>query len=380
MASTCDPHVLDKRDQTDLTPDLASALRTVTAHAETLPVGTFKYKVFKYPGDVDIFEQLEQCCTFNQTKLKIAAEIQSILKEILANPLLIFIEFKAGYDLRFKLYTGVLNGTIEDYHPGLIRRDLTNLKCAHLLSELQYQRLLDLVLESPTVAQLGLLQDALRAHWVLRWNAAEIMAGFKTLPGNVRIYLDDALTHGSIVKLDTIARLEDRYVEMTNFFVIKQRDKYGRGKILSEELSDYGQSLLSDVHKYYESNTLKAVKRFWMYLAFRNYVCDLNRFTPLFSSDLAFVSQIIADIEVVLTLIGSAFKYDAKFLYQSIGKRLSLLSGTYLHQPFRSSAPTEIKKYLTEVRVQLFDQVNAETKTWLQEHKIDIMGLIRAGY
>jgi hypothetical protein len=380
MTTRCDTHVIDKRDQSDLTPDLASALQTVTAHAATLPVGTFKYKVFKYPGDVDIFEQLEHCCTFNQTKIKTAQEIQSIVKDVLANPILIYVEFKAGYDLRFKLYTGLANSIIEDYDPELIRRDLANLKCAHLLSEAHYQKLTQMVVPNPTMAQFDAFNEALRTKWVLRWTSAEILAGFKILPGEIKIYLDDALTHGSIVKLDTIARLEDRYVEMTNFFVIKQRDKYGKEKILSEELTDYGQSLLGDVRKYYVSNTLKAVKRFWMYLAFRNYICDLNRFTPLFESDLAFVAQIIADLEVVLFLIQSNLKYDAKFMYRSIGQRLSLLGGSYIHEPFRSSDPVQIEAYLKDTRARLFEEVNAGTKAWLQAHKIDIMGLIEAGY
>jgi len=60
MYSTCDPNVLNKRDTNDISEDVLQVIRSVTHKLETLPVGTFKYKIFKYPGDIDIFEEIDQ--------------------------------------------------------------------------------------------------------------------------------------------------------------------------------------------------------------------------------------------------------------------------------------------------------------------------------
>ena len=84
--------------------------------------------------------------------------------------------------------------------------------------------------------------------------------------------MDVAIAQGSIVKLDTIAFLSNnesetkRYIEVTNFFLITQHDKFGNTVFLSEELQDYEQSLLSDVYTYYSSNTLKSIKRLFIIL------------------------------------------------------------------------------------------------------------------
>lgn len=374
---TCDVTVLNQRTEEDINVDANSVIRSVTAHMDTLPVGTFKYKIFKYPSDIDIFENLDECCTFNVSKTRAAETIQRIVQNVISSSTIIFTDFKAGYDDRYKIYTGTINHKIDDYDPVLIRRDIDNLRSAKLLTCPEYHKLISLMKDVPTVNDIITLNENLRDFWVVRWTSEEILRGYTVRPGNYRLYLDVALTHGSIVKLDTIAKIsspveESRYIEVTNFFLITQKDKYGNTIFLSEELGDYAQSLLGDVYKYYDTNILKSIKRLWMYLAYQGKICDLGMFTELFSSDIALYSQIVGDLEVALFLLSSKLSYDNKFLKDTINRKLSSLRGECANPALYVHTKTDIE-YLTKVRECLIAFINTRTRQWLQDHNIDIL-------
>src|SRR5687768_8198428 len=111
MSTECDLTSLQLRNE--LSKGTKRAIEIVTAEMGTMPVGTFKYRVFKYPGDIDIFEELEGCCTFNIAKLNAAQKIQAIVKDVQKSNNMMFTEFKAGYDLRYKIYTGLFTNNTD---------------------------------------------------------------------------------------------------------------------------------------------------------------------------------------------------------------------------------------------------------------------------
>lgn len=406
MSAACDLSSLELRNE--ISKGTKRAIEIVTAQMGTMPVGTFKYKVFKYPGDIDIFEQLEGCCTFNIAKLDATQKIQAIIRDVKNSHNMMFTEFKAGYDLRYKIYTGFitnnsgpptigtnttmkergLNATglnaIDDYNAGLIRRDINNLTEAGLFTIAESNSLLALVKDIPNIDDIMLLDERLREFWVVRWNLQEVLQGYKLLRGNYKLYLDIALSQGSIVKLDTIGYADDRYVEITNFFLITSLDKYGNMLVLTEELADYGQSLLSDVYKYYPINPLKSIKRLWMYLAFKGRICDLSIFNTLFSSNIALYSQILSDIDVAISLLlpgpRSSGNYNPGLLFDSLNIRLKALNGICTNQPLynnvHSSDFSVIANNLKILQSCLQDQVNLMTFDWLQNKQIDIFSLI----
>ena len=169
-------------------------------------------------------------------------------------------------------------------------------------------------------------------------------------------------------------------MEVTNFFLITQKDKYGNTVVLSEELGDYEQSLLGDVYKYFYTNTLKSVKRLWMYLAFKDEICDISKFTPLFSSNIALYSQILADIEVGIFLLQSNLNYDPKLLFDSLNSRLKLLNGLCvneaLYHDVNSSDFNVIANNLIVLKNCLQTKINTMTFQWLSENNINIFELL----
>ena len=377
----CDIHVLDER--TKLSKDTKEIIEAVTVEMDKMPVGTFKYKLFKYPGDIDLFENLETCCTFGKAKFTAAHNIQKIIPNIENNNKVMFSDFKAGYDLRFKIYTGNINGEIEDYNYQVISRDIKNLYDANLLDDCEYEELINLVKVNPEMNDIITLNEKLRDYWVLRWSLVEIKQGYKLLRGNYKLYLDVAISQGSIVKLDTIAYVDKRFVEVTNFFLITSLDKYGNKYYLSEELADYGESLLSDVYKYYDINPLKSVKRLWMWFAFKQRICELGMFKELFSSDIALYSQILSDIDVAITLLNTDNNMFGNVnVLLSLIPRLKLLDGLCnVNTIFNIFITNEhnyklISSELEKLRNCLQEYINNNTYKWLQDHDLDIFEFV----
>jgi hypothetical protein len=349
-----------ERSPKSYTRGLQDAIDLVTIQKDILPVGSFKYNVHKWPSDVDLFEKIEACCSVEDTKKFVAKGVQRIGKLIRAAPDVYLGDFKAGKDDRFevdigkwvplkefqqeRLETELRKGQIEEkfaqdpiwreffkmftaqeaivhgiegdklalvgFDPKAIEKSVKRLRQQRLISFDELARitgLLTAISKSPTYEQWEELQTVLRDHQVLRWSPLELAQGFKMLPGFKKLKLEDALAQQTLVKIDAWARVNGKWMEVTNFFMVEVKDKAGqRLARLTQDLPDYVKSMSKDV-KHYSSaehrKTLKALKRLWALALFKNDLELANRITPLFSSNAAALNQIAGDAEVLALML-----------------------------------------------------------------------------
>lgn len=384
MNTNCDINIINTRTYDDLTSEQKNAIATITSQTNIFPVGTYQYKIFKFPNDIDLYEEIVKRSLLSEAKLEVAQDIQNIILKINSNPRILFSDFKAGYDNRFKIYTGYdTEETIEDYNYELICRDLQNLYCANLLTKCQYCHLYSYVKENPTYDDIIALRQELRNFWVLRWSTDEILRGYKLLPGNYKLFLDHAIAQNTMVKMDILVPITDindpRYIEVTNFFNIVHQNNLGQYEILTEKLKEYVPSLIEDFYHYYPINIYKAIKRLWMVLKVNNDICGLNMLSTIFDSDIALYSQIAGDIEVVIDLLNSNLNYDKQFLVDSIYRRLLRLNGICLNGNLNKNNLTNVE-YLNDIYKCIKNYVNIETNNWLQINRIDLFSLIPPKY
>ncbi len=366
--------VLAERKLSDYDIPTQRVISLLTTSPSILPVGSAKFKVHAYPSDLDLFERFEDCCTVNEVRFKLRRRLQDIVRNISCFSDIFLGDFKAGYDRRFNLYLGdIVDGSIVDYSPSLIRRDLTNLRYQGALPEEKYYELMNLVKEKPSLEDFQQLSTEIRNLYVLRWTPEEILQGYKFLPPNGRIWLEDALIDKSVVKIDVWAPLPysdissqcyegpvpGRYVEITNWFLVVFVTPKGDEKVLSEDLKDYATSLQKDIEKYLSPdhlNLLKAAKRLWSLLLFARKKasshileseCSSERFrgfiqldfidsvlirlAPLFSSYIALLNSLRSDLDLLFKLeervrSGSLSTIHPNFFDETIeGIRLRLL-------------------------------------------------------
>ncbi len=286
----------------------------ITIQKDVFPVGSFKYKAHKYPGDIDIFEKVKVCCTFEAAVTKIELGLKNIAKRIKARKDIFLGDFKAGVDDRYKIDVGEYKkGKLVDYNAPRIRRDLTNLKNEGLLNTSEYNELNKLVTNNISKANHEKLREMLRQKYTIRWTVDEMIKGQKKLVRGKVVQLRDAITHKGLVKIDIWAKLNGNYNEITNFFLFVKIDKDNEEIVLNQELEDRIISLNKDIEKYSDPahrNSLKLAKRLWNKAIFLADEKMHKKLFPLFSSGAAQLNQVVGESEVLRLMLGKLDRKD----------------------------------------------------------------------
>jgi len=72
----------------------------------------------------------------------------------------------------------------------------------------------------PTQDEYDIIFNLFRNHRVIRWTEDEILQGYKMLPGKLKFKFIDGLKQKSHIKIDVLAYINNRFIEVTNFFYL----------------------------------------------------------------------------------------------------------------------------------------------------------------
>ena len=288
-------------------------INLVTAKNDINPVGSQKFKVHRYPGDIDLFEPVKYCCNFEDAMKFIVRDIKKIATQLKKKKNTYLGDFKAGIDSRYQLSIGSISKTnkVLNYDTKIIIKELNNLEDQKLLTKKQKEEILkELPSNSRINSKLWYKFDKFyRKYYVIRWELDEIIKGKKQIgfnKGIKELTLREALTHDSIVKIDIWALVNERYIEITNFFLLAYKDKKDKETVINMEMSNYYESLIKDIKHYYEiGKYMKASKRAW---ALGTNILDnklLLKLYPLYTSSIGMLYQLSAEIETLIMIFES---------------------------------------------------------------------------
>jgi hypothetical protein len=292
-------------------------LNMVTSGNDISPVGSLKYTVHRYPGDIDIYEEIISCCTLQEASNDIVKKIQDIAVKIMAEPLIFLSDFKAGVDKRYEIpELGKIspNNTIVDYSPSKIKETCVQLKQNKLFTNKEFTAVIKLIKKKPTISEWHTLQEYMRSFYILRWDLFDLINGYIHVRSTVdkkneeiKIKLVDAIQDKAICKLDLWAPINGKYIEITNFLVFIYMDEDGQQHIINTNIDNYIESLIIDLKQYgkggYKYNALKYAKRLWSLANTLDDTNVLKSLFPLFSSGAAILYQISAEIEVLISIL-----------------------------------------------------------------------------
>jgi hypothetical protein len=278
------------------------------------PFGSFIYRIQKYPGDVDLIEEFQECCTVNDVINKFIKNLRRVIKDILSSKMHYFSEFKCGLDHRYDIDIGDCTNGV--YRPNrdlrLISLDLMK---KGLLNMSEYNKI-DKILSGYMYDGDGydVIFNIFRNRRVLRWSAEELLSGKKNINGYV-IKLFDALHDHTAVKIDVLLLYNDRFIEMTNYVILEVRDP------------DHWINVDPNIQKLYSSNfyysPFKMVKRMFSLARNQRDINILNKIIPLISSNVSSLYQSKSEIDVLLLIIEVANKPPLI----TIKKQLDLMKG-----------------------------------------------------
>jgi hypothetical protein len=335
-------YIFDPRGPEVYTGDIKNAIDIVTLDQDQPAkiVGSFKYRVHRYPGDIDMLDFYEGCCTLVESKRDIVNKMKNIAVRIRQHKGVYLGDFKAGEDTRFKFDIGVIDDSqIVGYNSEKIIASMNSLYKKKLLSKKEMTKLYELVKEDPTVQEWKDLREGIRQFYTIRWDLKELENGKKKLVGGKTIHLGDAISQGTIVKIDIFTKINDRYTEVTNFFVLSGRDADGNLVPFTEAFPDYRESLKKEiVERIKEGNYLKVAKRLWLLALNKKQITVLKKLYPLFSSPAAELRQMAAEAETLHEMLMSLPKPPFEEIRQQIDGfklRIADISSTVLSEGTR---------------------------------------------
>ena len=133
---------------------------------------------------------------------------------------------------------------------------------------------------------------------------------------NGSLTLRDACKIKETIKIDMIVPYDERYLEMSTFFVLKSTS--GFINVDSKYFSNLSKSLLKDINDYKITKPFKAIKRAWSLARIRKDSEAMAQIKNLIKSNIALIAQINADIETIELLIQHGSKYNKEFVINEI--------------------------------------------------------------
>ena len=312
------PELLKEVTFQDFTESLKIVANLMSIRSGARPSGSSKFVACAYPGDIDCCEDIvyPPSVTKQEAAEMLASRIKDMMHRVQLRPDIFLADFKAGFDQRIRglrdylTPSGKDEGDVPDSWPK--KKFLELLQERHGKGEISpenYQKILEMAEATPENLTAGAGDDDgtsrapssifqgtdakdswLRLHGAIgdlskvRWkHRHEIGAGEIELYGGVKKTLVDAVSEGSMVKIDLWAPFTDRhgffkYTEVTNVFIATRAPSYDtttpdqlepltklpqpKDPIMSLECVDH------DIRHYDEpghgQDFIKVIKRIWL--------------------------------------------------------------------------------------------------------------------
>jgi hypothetical protein len=240
-------------------------------HGKIKLVGSQQRRGLLYVSDTDILTQLQ-----GRPEL-LARYFKEVVQDIPKRSYY-FMDFKCGIDKR--LIYNFDSDDLDDY--------LKN----PLIPRAYAKKVMDSKGEERTLL--------IRNIFILRWTPAEIVAGVKKLIDGADYTLTESLLDSTIIKLDIIIPVADRFAEVSEMYLYKQ-----------DQTGDVAKSLSSDIEMYRHKNSMKSLKRLYSIIEMENKEDKrLPKLAEFFNSEYGLLNKSANDLAILLLLTS---KHDIPF-------------------------------------------------------------------
>lgn len=231
-------------------------------HGKVKLVGSQQRRGLLYVSDTDILTLLK-----DSPKL-LARYFREVMLEIPKRSYY-FMDFKCGLDKR--LLFDFDSDDLEEY----------------LKNPLIPRSYAKKVMEAKGEERVKLIRDL----FILRWSPAEIMGRVKKLMDGTEYSLEEALLDNTIIKLDIIIPVADRFAEVSEMYIYKQQS------------GDVAKSLAADIEMYRHANSMKSLKRLYSIIEMENKNdTRLAKLQDFFNSEYGLLNKSANDLAILLLL------------------------------------------------------------------------------
>ncbi len=278
------------------------------------PYGSAIYRLQKYPGDIDLIENLMDYGTKDQVVDRFIVAFKKVVKRVQSSKMHYYSEVKAGLDDRYKIDVGSLTNGVYKRSKELIPK-VNYLFNNGLIHETDYD-LIILAAKGKTANNYDVVKFILREYYVLRWSAKQILADKNVNMGKTFTIKDAIMDSGvdTLFKLDEITIILGKFAEVTNVYQLDYAEKGGDDIIpVIGPPDDVVKQLKLEVEKLYYSNIFynpfKIIKRMFALAQtpkhrgkpeYNEIIMKIARFV---SGDTSMLYQLKSELEAILVVI-----------------------------------------------------------------------------
>jgi len=262
----------------------------------SMPIGTYSYAYTMYPSDYDVYENVVKGHNTDDVVNFFEKSLKHLVQNIMTKQYYWILEVKVGIDNRYNFKITDDDATIR-------------INCLR-----QHNLFNDEDIEILMSGDEELANELLRKYSVLRWSPEEILNGSKNLPGAESISLNDAIRAKSQINIEIIALINNKFTDLSNFFVLGYTDKLGNTYAVNlpqDNITNFAhyqvQNLGKNIEKLYYSkynhDYYKMIKRYWSLGRFIKNKQLINKILPIINSRLALAGQKRSEIKTLINLI-----------------------------------------------------------------------------
>jgi hypothetical protein len=282
---------------------IANLIHKFSVQGKVKLIGSSQYRGMLFTTDYDISTKLQGRAETLADHFK--KVIQSIPKKSYY-----FMDFKCGLDKRF----------IYDFDKDSLNEYLQNPQIPKAYK--------DEIRQATGEEQVKLIRDL----FILRWSPHDITRGYVLLIDGKHYSLEDALEDDTIIKLDIIIPVGNRFAEVSENYYYKQSPT----ESITKQLAD-------DIEKYKHNNSMKSLKRLYSILQKVNPTDSrLTVLRNFFNSEVGLINKVKNDLEMLLTLTDKHFISFDKIV-ANVQMLKENLSNTTLVSPTQIKSLNNIK-------------------------------------
>lgn len=290
-----------KKDPLNFPEDISTVLDALSLDGKPVRViGTMSLRSQLYAADYDTNQTVSLTYKTDEQAVRWAVRrFREMVKRLGAMRGLYIGDIKGGEVDAWKVIPDsatVRDGRVVGYDADKARDAVRQLHDEGAITEDEKLTALKMLVDAPTVAHFMEIRDVVRFH-VVRWTPAEVARGYVVLRTGDRYTLEDAFKSPGLTKVDVVAFVGgSRYADFSCIYILKNN-----GKVLNPSPPD--DIKMNALALYTQGNFFKMAKRMFSMARRANDHKRIADFTVMMNSDLGRIYTVVADIELLLTLL-----------------------------------------------------------------------------
>jgi hypothetical protein len=348
--------VLKKKNNEMINNNVLEVIKEFALKGEFRLLGSNSLRAIHYASDYDVATNL------TRSPEVLAKQFRILFANAYKNKDIWITDFKCGWDDRL-VYEG--DGSLDSVR-------------AYLENPLVPKKIREKILTCTDKEERITL---IKPLYILRWTRADMKAGKVQLIDGTYKRLEDCIMDKTTLKIDMIARVGERFIELSENYYVTYRGEPNFDKALSSK-EVIMKSLEKQIDEYSEKDKLKSLKRMFSLLRMektreneKNLDDIAEKLVDFFNSETGFMGKIKNEISILELLMEQTFRpVEWEVIYDNLQLIKEEISNIYkikladnFFEMINKMTPRTAEKHLQVIKSYFMEKINESSARFIEE-------------